>query len=129
MKTIKDFFNQRIRWASKSDQYDDKRIFGVLLLVYLFNVLLFILPVLAIFSNSPFTIHHSQFSLLSFWITLVVAKTIVELCFLYPVATFFSKQVLLFYFPLAQPFHICYTVIAGWLGKFGSYQWKDRKVK
>jgi hypothetical protein len=28
-----------------------------------------------------------------------------------------------------QPFHIMYTVIAGWLGKFGSYKWKGRKVK
>jgi hypothetical protein len=30
---------------------------------------------------------------------------------------------------MAQPFHILYTVIAGWLGKFGSYQWKERSVK
>ena len=38
MKTWKDFFNQRIRWASKARQYDDKRIFPCLLLVYLFNL-------------------------------------------------------------------------------------------
>ena len=33
------FINQRIRWASKADKYDDKRIFWVLLLVYIFNLL------------------------------------------------------------------------------------------
>jgi len=28
-----------------------------------------------------------------------------------------------------QPLHILYTVAAGWLGRFGSYQWKGRTVK
>src|SRR5438552_2515384 len=37
MKTWKEFLNQRTRWASKARFYDDKRIFFVLLLVYLFN--------------------------------------------------------------------------------------------
>ena len=39
MKTWKDFFNQRIRWASKARKYQDKRILPVLALVYLFNLL------------------------------------------------------------------------------------------
>jgi hypothetical protein len=51
------------------------------------------------------------------------------LIFLYPVAKFFGKQSMLLMFPLMQPFHILYTVIAGWLGKFGHYTWKERKVK
>ena len=129
MKTLKDFFNQRIRWASKADKYDDKRIITVLLLVYLFNVLLLLLPVLCIFGHSTFNIQHSTFSILQGWLYLLVSKTIIEIFFLYPVARFFSRQQLLWFFPLAQPFHICYTVIAGWLGKFGTYQWKDRNVK
>ena len=54
MKTVKDFFNQRIRWASKADKYDDKRIFLVLMLVYCFNVLLLILPLVSIFDNFQF---------------------------------------------------------------------------
>jgi cellulose synthase/poly-beta-1,6-N-acetylglucosamine synthase-like glycosyltransferase len=122
MDTVKAFFHQRIRWASKADKYDDKRIFVVLLLVYFFNVLLLILPILSLF-------HNYQLPLLYFWIVLLIGKTIVELLFLYPVAKFFNQQQLLWWFPVAQPFHIVYTVIAGWLGKFGSYQWKERKVK
>jgi cellulose synthase/poly-beta-1,6-N-acetylglucosamine synthase-like glycosyltransferase len=129
MKTLKDFLNQRIRWASKADKYDDKRIFGVLLLVYLFNILLLILPVLGSLKNYPLSIINYQFSLLQLWLTLVICKTIIELIFLFPVASFFNKKSLLWLFPLAQPFHILYTVIAGWLGKFGTYQWKERKVK
>ena len=129
MKTIKDFFHQRIRWASKADKYDDKRIFGVLLLVYLLNVLLLILPVVSIFNNFQLSTFNFQFSILHLWLTLLIGKTIIELFFLFPVAKFFNQHQLLWWFPLAQPFHILYTVIAGWLGKFGSYLWKGRKVK
>jgi cellulose synthase/poly-beta-1,6-N-acetylglucosamine synthase-like glycosyltransferase len=133
MPTLKSFFNQRIRWASKADKYDDKRIFGVLLMVYLFNVILLALPVIALFSNKVFvckiysiTITASVFE---WWLLLLAGKTIIELLFVFPVARFFKQATLLWFFPLMQPFHILYTVIAGWLGKFGSYNWKDRNVK
>jgi len=129
VKKVKEFFNQRIRWASKADKYDDKRIFAVLLLVYLFNLLMITVPIIAIFKNVQCSMLNIQFSIIEFWLSLLVAKTIVELVFLFPVAKFFNKQSLLWLFPFAQPFHIVYTVIAGWLGKFGSYQWKERKVK
>jgi len=33
MNDWRSFFNQRIRWASKADKFDDKRIFWVLVLV------------------------------------------------------------------------------------------------
>jgi cellulose synthase/poly-beta-1,6-N-acetylglucosamine synthase-like glycosyltransferase len=131
--TIKEFFNQRIRWASKADKYDDKRIFAVLLLVYFFNVLLVALPLISIFTNPAVTVHLYPItitaSLFECWLFLIICKTIVELIFLFPVARFFKQTKLLWWFPLMQPFHILYTIIAGWLGKFGSYQWKDRNVK
>lgn len=129
VKTIGEFFNQRIRWASKADKYDDKRIFAVLLLVYLFNVFMLVLPIIGLFNNHQYTIFHIRYSILEYWIIFLILKTSVELIILYPVSKFFGKQRLLFLFPLMQPFHIVYTVIAGWLGKFGSYQWKERKVK
>jgi len=129
MQTWKSFFNQRIRWASKADKYNDKRILPVLILVYFFNLLLFLLPVLALFQNQQFHFCVQQFSLFQYWFLFLILKTVVELYFLYPVAKFFDKQKSLWWFPFAQPFHILYTIIAGWLGKFGSYQWKDRKVK
>ena len=128
-KTCKDFFNQRIRWASKADKFDDKRIFPVLLVVYLFNVMLLALPVIGLFRNYQLTIGNCQLSIIGLWILLLLLKTTIELFFLFPVARFFNKRSLLWLFPLMQPFHIIYTIIAGWLGKFGSYQWKERKVK
>ena len=117
--SLQEFVNQRIRWASKADKYTDKKITGVLLLVYLFNVWILLLVILSFFYPYIF----------GWFIGVMIAKTIIELFFLYPVSKFFNKEKLLWWFPLAQPFHILYTIIAGWLGKFGSYKWKERKVK
>lgn len=129
VNSVKDFFNQRIRWASKADKYDDKRISAVLLLVYGVNLVLLFLPVIAILHPGKLTVFNYQISIINLWLLLLFIKTTVELIFLYPVARFFGKQRMLWMFPLLQPFHIMYTVIAGWLGKFGSYSWKERKVK
>lgn len=118
-ETLNNFLNQRIRWASKADKYTDKKITLVLLLVYFLNAWIFILGI------------SSFFFLKSFYLLLIAVgiKVTVELSFLYPVANFFGKQKLLWWFIPAQPFHIIYTLVAGWLGKFGSYSWKGRRVK
>lgn len=119
VETVSEFFKQRIRWASKADKYDDKRIIAVLLLVYLLNVWMLVLFVASFFMSGLWNLLLGS----------LLLKTAVELFFLVPVARFFRKEKLLWWFPFAQPFHIIYTVIAGWLGKFGSYEWKGRKVK
>lgn len=119
MNTWSKFFHQRIRWASKSDSYTDKKIIMVLMLVYLFNACLLVMGLAAFFSLAIF----------HWLLAILVFKVIIELLFLYPVAEFFNKRKLLWYFALAQPLHIIYILIAGWLGKFGSYNWKGRKVK
>jgi cellulose synthase/poly-beta-1,6-N-acetylglucosamine synthase-like glycosyltransferase len=119
MQTWKDFFDQRIRWSSKARFYDDKRIFWVLLLVYLFNLSFLVLLIAG-----------SWFHVL--WIytgILWIAKTIIEFPFVYSVASFFNKTSLLKYFFFFQPLHIAYTIMAGLLGQFGKYDWKGRKVR
>ena len=113
------FINQRVRWASKADTYDDQRIFWVLLLVYLVNASFIALAVGAFFN----------YWWLWLLMVLLVVKTIVEYPFVRSVASFFGQQPLMVYFPLLQPLHIVYTVLVGWLGKFGSYSWKDRTIK
>ncbi len=118
MPDWKSFFNQRIRWASKADKYEDKSIFWTLALVYAVNLLLLVLFVWSFFITGG----------LYNWLILVIAKTIIELSLMIPVARFYGHVNALLWFPVMQPFHITYTVIAGWLGKFGSYQWKGRKV-
>jgi cellulose synthase/poly-beta-1,6-N-acetylglucosamine synthase-like glycosyltransferase len=116
--TSSGFINQRTRWASKADKYDDKRIFWALLLVYVFN-LLFAVLLIASFRNKTYLI---------LLLVLVLLKLAIEYPFVKSVASFFDQQKLMAYFPLMQPVHIVYTIVIGWLGKFGSYQWKGRKV-
>lgn len=113
------FFHQRIRWASKADRYQDKRIFRVLLLVYLMNACFLVLGIAAFWKSTW----------LFFLLLLLVAKTLIEFPFVHSAARFFGQQQLMWYFPLLQPLHILYTLIAGWLGKFGSYKWKGRTIK
>lgn len=118
-KTWREFFNQRIRWASKAGKYADRRITAVLLLVYLFN-LSFLGLFIAAFQRPVY-----------WWCLLagVVTKTIVELPFLYSIANFFKKRSLLWFFFFFQPLHILYTILSGLFGQFGKYEWKGRKVK
>ncbi len=117
--SLKEFMNQRIRWASKADSYTDYKITSVLLLVYMLNAWILITGLASFFS----------LIYLYLFLLLIILKTSVELFFIYPVAKFFRKQKLLWWFIPAQPFHIIYTIVAGWLGKFGSYSWKGRRVK
>jgi cellulose synthase/poly-beta-1,6-N-acetylglucosamine synthase-like glycosyltransferase len=110
---------QRIRWASKSGKYNDPKLTLILLLVYLFN-LLFLVLFIAGLSDINYMILLSG---------LFIIKTVVEAFYLLPVAIFFRKAEQLFLFPLLQPFHILYVIIAGFLGFIGVYKWKGRRVK
>ena len=113
------FWQQRIRWASKADKYDDKKVFRILLLVYGLNLLLLALFVLSFFNPDLWLIV----------ILFFISKTLLEYPFVNSVAAFFREKWQMKYFPLLQPLHIAYTVIAGWLGKFGKYKWKGRSVR
>ncbi|HRO45316.1 glycosyltransferase [Agriterribacter sp.] len=113
------FITQRIRWASKTGQYKDKRIVFVLALVYILNLCLFVL----LAGSIAFP------GWLLFFGVAVFYKTLIEWHFVKDVLTCFNLGQFMRWFPLFQPLHIAYTVIAGFLGSFGSYEWKGRKVK
>jgi cellulose synthase/poly-beta-1,6-N-acetylglucosamine synthase-like glycosyltransferase len=119
MPDWKSFLNQRIRWASKAATYQDRSIFWTLALVYAFNALLSLLFCLGLFIPGA----------LSYWLLLVLAKTLIEYSLMIPASRFYGETAVLGWFPFMQPFHMLYTVVAGWLGKFGSYEWKGRTVK
>lgn len=115
----KGFLQQRIRWASKTGKYDDKRLTAILAYVYLFNLSFLIYGIAAIFY--PWMI--------LLWLFVLLIKTESELFYLYPVARFFDKKKDLLFFPLLQPLHIAYIITAGFMGFAGKYQWKGRDVK
>ena len=114
MGNWKQFMMQRIRWSSKARYYDDNSIFWVLLLVYLYN--LFLIIALLAGAYSIFAIS-------------ILCKIIIELFFLLPVSKFYKLTPELVYFPLFQPLHILYTLMAGFFGQVKTYTWKGRRVK
>lgn len=119
MKTWRQFYNQRKRWASKTMHYDDYRITATLALVYLVNVLFVVLLVATLLNPS-------------YWklvLGYLVVKTGIEFPFVAAVARFYGEQSLLKYFPLLQPLHIGYTVSVGFLSQLGKYEWKGRQTK
>jgi peptide/nickel transport system permease protein len=116
--TLGFFIQQRIRWSSKALGYQDKIIFWILLLVYLVNASLLVYLPICFFQTGN----------INNWLVLIGCKTMIEIPFMYASAQFFKQQKLLWWFAFMQPFHILYTVVAGWFGTFGSYNWKGRTV-
>jgi cellulose synthase/poly-beta-1,6-N-acetylglucosamine synthase-like glycosyltransferase len=114
MSNWSDFIMQRIRWSSKARYYDDNSIFWVLLLVYLYNFSLLLL----LFAGAYMPVLIS-----------LVIKTIFEIVFLSPVSKFYQLTGELRFFPLYQPLHIVYTIVAGLFGQVKTYTWKGRRVK
>lgn len=115
----KSFFNQRIRWASKTKNYADKKIIAVLGLVYLLNVSLLIFLAGSI-------IHPDWFL---FFVVLVFYKCIVEWSFVKNILRYFELGMFMPVFPLFQPLHIIYIVVSGFFGSIGRYRWKGRVVR
>jgi biofilm PGA synthesis N-glycosyltransferase PgaC len=118
-ETMGAFIRQRIRWASKARRYKDKKIFRILLLVYLVNVCLLLFMLMAFLSPFHFSVCLAAFML----------KTIAEWGFVNSVLKFFSLSNLMALFPFVQPLHVVYTVISGTFGQLGAVEWKGRKVK
>ena len=117
-ENVRAFFRQRIRWASKTMHYGHAPTMATLGLVYGLNLLLLILCLCCSF-----------FGGWGWLLALLAGKTLTEMIFVTPVATFFGQRHLMKYFPLCQPFHILYTVLAGTFGTLGRTTWKGRVVR
>lgn len=117
--TWKDFLQQRIRWASKSNQYNDWKIKSILLGVYLLNVSLLFLPLVALFDIRWCWV----------WIFQIFVKIIADYFFLKEAVSFFGRGDLMRIFLPAQLLHIIYIVWAGWAGNWKRYEWKGRRVQ
>jgi cellulose synthase/poly-beta-1,6-N-acetylglucosamine synthase-like glycosyltransferase len=118
MNSWRDFFWQRIRWASKTAHYEDKRVFWVLVFIYFFNVLFFVLCIAGLFDTIYLKIAGA------YWLM----KTVVEWPFVASVARFYGEQRLMKFFLFFQPVHMLYTVSIGALSQVGKYEWKGRRT-
>ncbi|MFW5721080.1 MAG: glycosyltransferase [Bacteroidota bacterium] len=117
--TLSDFFNQRIRWTSKSKAYRDFDIIITALMVAASNLLIVYWLINTIFRPYEWYI----------FVLLFVIKSLANIFILIPGTKFFNQQKLLWlFFPLQliYPFYIMVTTFCGWMANFS---WKGRKLR
>jgi len=118
-RNLKEFLQQRRRWASKSTKYKDKKIVALAVSMWLFN--------LSIIANAVLGFYDIMFFYL--FIIQLLLKTIFEAGFLLPVTSFFKRTGLILLLPILSPLHSIYVVYIGLLGNTKKYIWKGRLVK
>lgn len=119
--TLREFMEQRKRWASKSTRYKDKVVISIGLSIWLFNCSIVINLLLAIIFPQSDSLWYLAVQLLG--------KFLIEVVFLAGVTSFFKRKQLLVLLPVINPFHILYFIYIGIAGNSGKYNWKDRMVK
>lgn len=115
-KTIKDFFNQRVRWASKSRYYNSFSPFFTATLVLVINLSLALLFFSSFFNPELIKL---------FGLSLLI-KSIVDFPLLYSASVFFKKSRLIRFFIPAQFFYFLYVTAVFFLTIFIKFRWKDR---
>ncbi|TWJ02303.1 cellulose synthase/poly-beta-1,6-N-acetylglucosamine synthase-like glycosyltransferase [Mucilaginibacter frigoritolerans] len=116
---LKEFLQQRRRWASKSVKYKDKKVVALVVGLWLFNVSVLLNFLAAFFSIHFLTVFAIQFVLMFLF----------ELMLLYPVTSFFKRQKLISLLLISIPLYVIYFVYIGMIGNKGKYIWKDRMVR
>ena len=116
---LTEFIRQRKRWASKSTRYKDKRIVALGVVIWLFNILIFLNMVLSFFNSSYFYV----------LLLIFLLKFIAEFAFLSTITQFARRKELLSYLPVLTIIHVFYIVYIGIAGNSGKYVWKGRLVR
>ncbi len=117
-ENFKDFYHQRIRWASKSKYYKDGFTIFTGVITLLINTLLFYL----FWSSFYFSEN------LKFFIIAISIKSIVDFILLLSTTRFLKQTKLLLLFPFMQIIYFQYVTLIGLLSFFLKYNWKDRKI-
>ncbi len=113
------FIQQRKRWASKSTGYTDKKVVSIVVGVFLFNLALFLSPIIYFFDNSIF----------EFFSIAIILKLLFDGCFMFLMLRFFDNIRYIFYFPLIVFLYVFYILYIGVIGNINkTYHWKGRKV-
>jgi cellulose synthase/poly-beta-1,6-N-acetylglucosamine synthase-like glycosyltransferase len=116
---LKEFLQQRRRWASKSVKYKDKWVIALSVCIWLFNISLVVNALLGIYDVFFFKVFLLQFLL----------KYLFEFIYILPIAAFFKRPQLIALLIIIIPVHILYFIYVGIMGNNRSYTWKDRVVR
>ncbi len=118
-ENLKEFIQQRKRWASKSVKYKDKKIVVLAIAIWLFNISLALNLTLSFFYTNFLMLVLVQFFI----------KFFAEWLFLKPLTKFINRKDLLVYLPVLTIIHVAYFIYIGIAGNSGKYNWKGRMVR
>ncbi|MFI5219850.1 MAG: glycosyltransferase, partial [Bacteroidia bacterium] len=99
--SLKEFLNQRKRWASKVKQYTRNYVKWIGVFLFVFNICIAGLVIM-------FFIKGVYADIL---LPVILSKTLVDFVFLSRLSQFFGQRKLLLFFPLAEVLHVLYIVI------------------
>jgi cellulose synthase/poly-beta-1,6-N-acetylglucosamine synthase-like glycosyltransferase len=117
-KTLKDFTNQRLRWASKTSGYRDINILLVAGIVFVFNLGILICFLYGIVDSGFFV----------YALIMIVFKIVVDFPILHRITLYMNRKDLLKYYIPLQILYFPYILIIGVLSNFISYRWKGRII-
>ena len=117
-KTLKDFTNQRLRWASKTSGYRDINILLVAGIVFVFNLGILICFLYGIIDPDFFV----------YALIMIVFKIVVDFPILHRITLYMNRKDLLKYYIPLQILYFPYILIIGVLSNFISYRWKGRII-
>ena len=117
---LKEFFNQRLRWAGKTKFKADEESSGLAVVMVGLYTFQFFVPVLLIFNFN--------FILLYAWLGSLALKTIADYWYFKPILEFYDRRNLLRYLIPTELFHLIYVVPIGILSLFAPYSWKGRTL-
>ena len=116
-KTWSSFFNQRVRWSSKSKHYSDKFLLFISGLILIQNIaLLFIYLGILLVEKHCLT-----------FLFLLLTKWLIDFILLFLVASFFKRKSTMFYFIPVQLVYPIYVITVWIASVLLSFEWKGRK--
>jgi len=116
-KRLSGFINQRLRWVSKSRGYRDIPLMISSILVYLTNLIFFLVLVQGIF--------HADKLYLA--IMCYLFKLMIDLPVMIGISRFQGRLKLIWLFPLLEVINAIYISIIGFIGNRKSFTWKGRR--
>jgi cellulose synthase/poly-beta-1,6-N-acetylglucosamine synthase-like glycosyltransferase len=119
-KTVKQFYNQRKRWASKGLFYADKLLVVKLILIFLFYMSLILMPIFSILLSLHF---------IQIFVLCISTKLFLEYIIIKKGSELLFNRKILDDFFLAELFQVPYIILAGISGVFGNFIWKGRTIK
>ncbi|MBI3236045.1 MAG: glycosyltransferase [Bacteroidetes bacterium] len=115
LSTYKDYFNQRIRWASKHKKYElnyQKSALALVALVHLFSIVM-------IFLDPSYMVY---------FLVYFGLKTLVEYKFINVIHRFYRLRTSAFYVAIFQLVYSFVVLFISFRAMFFGYEWKGRKI-